>query len=61
MKSLRGYRARWRSLALRLLRLVQGDSITCRVTLTDGSYNDISVTVTGFASNGNPAIKIGIP
>lgn len=39
-------------------RLVEGESIRCRVTFSDGSYHDFDVSVVGFDSNGAPKLKV---
>lgn len=42
-------------------RLAKGDTLTCHITFSDGSFHDIAVTVTGFRSDGTPQIKIDTP
>jgi hypothetical protein len=41
-------------------RLAKGDTLTCHVTFSDGSFHDVAVTVTGFSADGTPQIKIDV-
>jgi len=42
-------------------RVVEGETITCRVTFSDASYHDFTVTLTGFNPDGSVKIKLGVP
>jgi len=42
-------------------RLLNGDDIACRVTFSDGSYKDITVTVKNIDANGGVQIEVGVP